>query len=96
LALKKTIAVNPWRSNYRLALANACYKAGDWPGSIAACREALRLNPDLFEARSLLVQCYLQARELDKADAEFQIMLHFYPASREVWERWYEQQKQPG
>jgi hypothetical protein len=23
-------------------------------------------------------------------------MLHFYPASREVWERWYEQQKQRG
>jgi Tfp pilus assembly protein PilF len=95
LALQKTIAVNPWRSNYRLALANACYKAGDWPGSIAACGEALRLNPDLFEARSLLVQSHLRSGALDKADAEFQIMLRFYPASREIWERWYEQQKQP-
>ena len=34
---------------------------GDWPGAVAACREAIRLNPELFEARSLLVQCYLRA-----------------------------------
>ena len=50
----------------------------------------------MFEARSLLVQCYLRSREPDKADAEFQILLRFYPASREVWQQWYEQQKQAG
>ncbi len=93
---QKAIAVNPWRSLYRLALANACYQAGDWPGAVAACREAIRLNPELFEARSLLVQCYLRSREFDKADAEFQILLRFYPASSEVWQQWYEQQKQAG
>ena len=54
LALQKTIAVNPWRSEYRLALAEVCCQAGDWPGAVAACREAIRLNPELFEARSLL------------------------------------------
>ena len=94
LGVQKTIAVNPWRSHYRLALARACDQAGDWPAAVAACREAIRLNPELFEARSLLVQCYLRAHEPDKADAEFQILLRFYPASREVWQRWYEQQKQ--
>ena len=62
-ALQKTIAVNPWRSNYRLALANACCQAGDWPGAVAACREAIRLNPELFEARSLLIQSYLRSHE---------------------------------
>jgi Flp pilus assembly protein TadD len=93
-ALQKTIAVNPWISDYHLALANSCYQAGDWPAAVAACREAIRLNPELFEARSLLVQCYLRAHEPDNADAEFQIMLRFYPASRDVWQRWYEQQKQ--
>ena len=95
-ALQKAIAVNPWRSDYRLALAGVCCQAGDWPGAVAACREAIRLNPELFEARSLLVQCYLRSREPDKADAEFQILLRFYPASREVWQQWYEQQKQAG
>jgi Tetratricopeptide repeat/Doubled CXXCH motif (Paired_CXXCH_1)/Cytochrome c554 and c-prime len=93
-ALEKTIAVNPWKSDYRLELANTCYQAGDWPGAAAACREAIRLNPELVDARSLLVQCYLRSREPDNADAEFQILLRFYPASREVWQRWYEQQKQ--
>ena len=93
---QKAIAVNPWRSHYRLALAGACYQAGDWPGAVAACREAIRLNPELFEARSLLVQCYLRSHEPDKADAEFQVLLRFYPASREVWQQWYEQQKQAG
>jgi len=93
---QKTIALDPWRSIYRLALASNCSRAGDWPGAVAACREAIRLNPELFQARSLLIQCYLRSRELDKADAEFQIMLRFYPASREVWQQWYEQQKQAG
>jgi Flp pilus assembly protein TadD len=96
LALQRTIAVNPWRSNYRLALANNCYRARDWPGTAAACREAIRLNPDLVEARTLLVQCYLRSREPDKADSEFQTLLHFYPASRDLWQQWYEQQKQAG
>ena len=69
-------------------------EAGDWAGAVAACREAIRLDPELFEARSLLVQCYLQSHEPDKADAELQVLLRFYPASREAWQQWYEQQKQ--
>jgi Tetratricopeptide repeat/Doubled CXXCH motif (Paired_CXXCH_1)/Cytochrome c554 and c-prime len=93
---QKTIAINPWRSHYRLALAGACYQAGDWPGAVTACLEAIHLNPELFAARSLLVQCYLRSHEPDKADAEFQVMLRFYPASREVWQHWYEQQKRAG
>ena len=90
------IAVNPWRSDYRLALAQNCAQAGDWAGAVAACREALRLNPELVEARSLLVQGYLGAGEPAKADAEFQVLLRFHPASRDAWQQWYEQQKQAG
>ena len=55
-ALREAIAVNPWGSDYRLALARHCAQAGDWPGVVAACREAIRLNPELIEARSLLVR----------------------------------------
>jgi predicted CXXCH cytochrome family protein len=93
-ALQKTIAVNPWCSEYHLALANVCCQTGDWPAAIAACREALRLNPELFEARTPLIQCYLWSNQRDKADAELEILLRSYPASREVWQRWYAQQKQ--
>jgi Flp pilus assembly protein TadD len=92
--VQKTIAVSPWRSDYRLGLARVCSQAGDWAGAVAACRETIRLNPELFEARSLLVQCYLQAHEPDKAEAELQILLLFSPASREAWREWYKQQQQ--
>jgi Tfp pilus assembly protein PilF len=95
-ALQETIAVNPWMSGYHLALAAVCVKTEDWHAAVAACREAIQLNPELFEARTLLVQCYLRSHQPQKADAEFQAMLRFYPASREVWQQWYEQQKQAG
>src|SRR5207249_274330 len=87
---------NPWRSEYRLALARMCSLTGDWPAAVAACREAIRINPELFEARSFLIECYLWADEPEKADAELQTLLRFYPASREVWQHWYERQKQAG
>jgi predicted CXXCH cytochrome family protein len=95
-ALEKTIAVDPWRSDYQLAMATACYHAGDWPAAVAACREAIRLNPELIDARSLLVQCYLRSNEPEKADGEFQVLLRFYPASREVWQQWYQREKDVG
>jgi Flp pilus assembly protein TadD len=96
LALQKTIAVNPWRSDCHLVLAQACRQAGDWPAAVAECREAIRLNPELFEARALLIQCYLWSNQANKADAELQVLRHFYPASPEMWQQWYEQQKQAG
>jgi Flp pilus assembly protein TadD len=92
-ALRKTIAVDPWRSEYHLALAQACTMARDWPGAIAACREAIRLNPELIEARSLLVECYLHSHEPENAEAEFGTLAQFHPASREIWQQWYERQK---
>ena len=92
--LQKTIAVNPWRSDYRLVLAQVCSQAGDWPGAIAACREAIRLNPDSVDARSLLVESYLRSDDRKQADAEFQTLIRSYPASRNVWRQWYERQKE--
>jgi hypothetical protein len=92
-AMISTIAVNPWRSDYRLALAQYCAQAQDWAGAVAACREAIRLNPELIQARSLLVECHLHSNELAKADAEFQALIRFFPASSEVWQKWYDDQK---
>jgi tetratricopeptide (TPR) repeat protein len=96
VALQRSIAVDPWRSDYHLALAEVCAQAGDWPGAVSACREAIRLNPERLESRSLLVQGYLHSAAPKEADAEFQILLKFYPASRELWQQWYEQQKRAG
>jgi predicted CXXCH cytochrome family protein len=90
---QQTVAANPWRSEYRVALANASFSSGDWSGAIAGCREAIRLNPELVEARSLLVRSHLRLHELQQADAQFEILLRFYPAGRDVWQQWYDQQK---
>jgi hypothetical protein len=95
-ALQKLIAVSPWRSAYRLGLARVCFESGDGATAAAACREAIRLDPELVEARSLLVQCYLKSQEPNRADAELQNLLRFYPASREAWQEWYKEQKQAG
>jgi predicted CXXCH cytochrome family protein len=94
-ALKKTIAINPWCSEYHLALAEVSAQTHDWPGAVAACLEVLRLNPEKSEARSLLVRCYLHSGKSREADTEFHTLLRFYPASREVWQHWYQQQKHP-
>ena len=91
--LMRTIAVNPRRSDYRLALAQHCAAARDWAGAVTACGEAIRLNPDLIQARSLLVECLLHSNELAKADAEFEALIRFYTASSEVWQKWYNDQK---
>jgi Flp pilus assembly protein TadD len=95
-ALREVIAVNPWRSDYPLALARYCVQARDWQGAIAACYEAIRLNPELFEARLLLIQGYLHSAAPMEADAEYRTLLRFYPADREAWQQWYEKQKQAG
>jgi Flp pilus assembly protein TadD len=95
-AFQAAIAVNPWRSDYHAALAQVCYQAGDWSGAVSACQAAIRLNPDLFAARSLLIQSFLRSRHPEEADAEFRTLLLLSPASRVVWEQWYRDQKRLG
>ena len=95
-AIGRAVAVNPWRPDYRLALAQVCSQGGHWREAIAACREAIRLDPNLFDARTLLVESYWRAGDREKADAEFRTMVRFYPASREIWEQWYERLRSSG
>jgi tetratricopeptide (TPR) repeat protein len=83
------LRLSPW-------IGQGLLPARDWAGAVAACREAIRLDPELVEARSLLVQCYLQSHEPERADAELQALLRFYPASREAWQQWYDQQNRAG
>ena len=49
-----------------------------------------------FLARWVRAQIYRDRGDLKKADAEFRTLLLFAPASREVWEQWYEGQKRAG
>jgi tetratricopeptide (TPR) repeat protein len=92
-AVRELIAVNPWRSDYRLALARFCFQSGDWTGAVAACHDAIHINPELYEARSLLVQCFLKSGAPDKADVEFRTLLRFDPANKDTLQQWYEREK---
>ncbi|MFO0892521.1 MAG: tetratricopeptide repeat protein [Isosphaeraceae bacterium] len=92
-ALRDLIAVNPWRSDYRLALARGYAQSGDWRGATEASREAIRLNPELVEARTVLIQAHLGLGESAKADAEFQVLLGLQADEHDNWQRWYGRQK---
>jgi predicted CXXCH cytochrome family protein len=91
--LRKALGVNPWNADYHLALAQVDVQLGDWTSAAAACRDAMRLNPALLDARALLVRTHLHAGDAPRARAEFETLVGFTPASREVWEEWFQTQQ---
>src|SRR5262245_48764648 len=56
-------------------------KAGNVPGAIALCEEALRLRPDSTSAHSLLGQLYELEGERDLAVREYERVLQLNPGS---------------
>jgi Flp pilus assembly protein TadD len=92
-ALQKSLRINPWNANSHLALAQVDVQLGDWTSAAAACRDALRLNQALLDARALLVRAHLHAGDVPRARAEFETLVSFTPAGREVWEEWFRAQQ---
>jgi tetratricopeptide (TPR) repeat protein len=91
--LRKALGINPWNVDYHLALAQVDVQLGDWTSAATACRDALRLNPALLDARALLVRTHLHAGDASRARAEFETLVAFTPASRELWEDWFRTQQ---
>jgi tetratricopeptide (TPR) repeat protein len=81
---QRAIGVNPWRSDYRAALARLCVETQDWPDAVAACREVIRLNPANIEVRQWLVESYLRTGNLTAAQAEQKILLGFGSPERSL------------
>ncbi len=86
---RRAISINPWRSDYRAALAFLCFQTGDWPSAAEACRETLRLNIANLDVRKLLIQCHLRLGDSAAARAEFETLLGFSPPDREELSRWF-------
>ena len=86
---RRAIGINPWRSDYRAALAFLFFEAGDWPSAAEACRETLRLNIANLDIRKLLVQCHLRLGDSAAARAEFETLLGFNPPDRDELSRWF-------
>jgi predicted CXXCH cytochrome family protein len=81
--LRRAIAIDPWRSDCRAALAPLYFQGRDWSAAAAACQDALRLNPADVLTRKLLVRCYLRLGNSEAARSEFQTLLGFNPPDRE-------------
>ena len=79
---KRTIAVNPWRSDYHGELAFVYFHNRDWQASADACRQALRLNSLGVSVRKLLVQCYLNLGNIEARAGELETVLGFDPPDR--------------
>jgi tetratricopeptide (TPR) repeat protein len=81
---RQAIAVNPWRSDYHAELALAELQRRDWAAAAKACREALRLNPSLVQARKWLVECDFQLGNRQTARNELETLIGFDPPDREL------------
>ena len=86
---RRAIGINPWRSDYRAALAYLCFETGDWQAAADACRETLRLNIANLDIRKLLVQCHLRLGDSAAARVEFDTLLGFDPPDRDDLSQWF-------
>jgi Flp pilus assembly protein TadD len=90
---ERAIAVNPWNASYHLDLAKVHARGRDWHAAAVECERALQLNPAQLTARSLLVTCYAQQGERDRAQAAFQTLAGLSPpGQQEALRRWFAEQ----
>ena len=87
---RRLLEVDPERAAYHAALGHDLALKGLYSQAAEACREALRLNPADFAARSDLVACYARLGSIDRARAEFETLLGFYPEHRAELSAWFE------
>jgi tetratricopeptide (TPR) repeat protein len=81
---QQAISVNPWRSDYRAALARLYVQKQDWTSAVRACREVIRLNPANAEVRRWLVQSYKNLGDHGAAEAEQTILNGFDTIARSL------------
>jgi Flp pilus assembly protein TadD len=90
---ERAIAVNPWNATYHLDQAKLHARGRDWHAAAVECERALQLNPANLTARSLLVTCYAQQGERERAEAEFQTLAGLSPpGQQEALRRWFAEQ----
>jgi Tetratricopeptide repeat/Cytochrome c554 and c-prime len=87
---RRSIAVDPWRSDYHADLAEQLVRLEDWPAAIAAASQALKLSPANRTARIALIAATFRSGFPDKARALLDTLLAFDPPDREELVRWYE------
>jgi tetratricopeptide (TPR) repeat protein len=91
---RRAIAVSPYQASYHHGLAYALLQAGDWQEAAEACRQALQLNPASIEVRKILVTCYLELGDRERAQREFDLLMRFEPAEKEALREWFARRTQ--
>jgi tetratricopeptide (TPR) repeat protein len=87
---RRTIAVDPWRSDYYADLADQLVRLGQWPAAIEAADHALRLSPANRTAHTAVIVATLRSGSRAKARARFDTFLGFDPPDRETLLRWFD------
>jgi Flp pilus assembly protein TadD len=93
---ERVIRVNPWRYEFHYGLAAARAQMRNWTQAVDECQQALRLTAFKWEARKLLIGCYLALGAKDHARREFELLLALEPREPAALQRWYnERENQP-
>jgi predicted CXXCH cytochrome family protein len=75
----RALAVNPWSATYHYELARVLLLRQEWPAAAREGEATLRLHPFHREARKLLLVCYLQTKQYEKARDTFDRLLRLSP-----------------
>jgi predicted CXXCH cytochrome family protein len=86
---ERAVRVNPWRWEYRLALAQVFAQKKDWASVVRECREVLKLNATEIGARRLLVLGYARLKKPTDAQREFDTLMNLNPPQPEELRRWF-------
>ncbi|OWK43257.1 hypothetical protein [Fimbriiglobus ruber] len=86
---RKAVALNPKSAAYRQELAVVLAKNGDWPAAKAEAEEAVRLDPALGFARTILAAAAVRAGDTAKGEQLFRGVEALGPPNLNELRRWY-------
>ena len=86
---KRLLAVDPWTSPTHAALGHQLLALDRFHDAVAACRAALRLNPDNMGARMDLITCLVRLGSTEEAETEFATLLKLRPADEGELRGWF-------
>ena len=89
---QRATAVNPWVPRYYFELARRYAERRDWSRVVAACDEAIKLEPIGVDARAMRLTGLIRLGEMDKAKAEYAVLLRMRPPNLADLKRVFEPQ----
>ncbi|MFL5242289.1 MAG: tetratricopeptide repeat protein [Gemmataceae bacterium] len=76
---RRCLRVNPFSSRAHFELAKLLLLRRDAPAALLEAQETIRLHPFHFEARKLLITCYLEMNDRGRARKAFDVLLNMHP-----------------